>query len=110
MAALSFPLPYVFRPYLIWNTTLNVGGAAIFVAIFFAMDPLLPNVKQTNNQSTNLSCAPITRCWEPLCASLDTLCDLYVLDIFSNTTNNNATNNNVVIYNLYLNKDTSTNQ
>lgn len=54
MAALSFPLPYVFRPYLIWNTTLNVGGAAIFVAIFFAMDPLLPNVKQITKALTSV--------------------------------------------------------
>ena len=64
--------------------------------------------------------APITRCPESLCAIINDVCDLSVLDIFSNTTNNttnsNGTNNvgtnnnNAVINNLYLNNYDSTNQ
>ena len=64
------------------------------------------------------TCAPITRCPEPLCTSVTTLCDRCVLYILINTTNyttnsdatNNITNNNkFVINNLYLNNDASTN-
>lgn len=70
--------------------------------------------------------APITRCPESLCAIINDVYDLSVLDIFSNTTNNttnsNGTNNaannnnvgtnnnNAVINNLYLNNYDSTNQ